>query len=60
MGKNVDRDSKGRFTESREKARRRIAEKAMVVLLEKGTMSYEAIASHAYWMADAMLDEENK
>lgn len=60
MGDKVDRDHKGRFVESRQKIRQRIAEKAMVVLLEKGTMSYEQIANHAYWVADAMMDEGNK
>lgn len=60
MGANVERDNKGRFIESREKIRQRIAEKAMVVLLEKGTMSYESIANHAYWVADAMMDEGKK
>lgn len=57
MKEDCDRDSKGRFKESREKIRQRIAEKAMVVLLERGSMSYSQIAEDSYWMAECMIRE---
>lgn len=60
MSDKVDRDHKGRFVESRQKTRQRIAEKVMIVLLEQDKMSYESIASHAYWMADRMMYEGDK
>lgn len=60
MGEKVDRDHKGRFVESRQKIRQRIAEKVMIVLLEQDKMSYESIASYSYWMADRMMHEGDK